>query len=115
MHTDTMLRGLGVHVWTGKSGQKYRYSVFMFGTVFGPGPGTYVYARETRAGQFSPIYFGQTEDLSEPFSDYVAMQCIKMNRVSHIHVRLSNAGEEIRRAERSDLIEQWNPLCNQMR
>lgn len=28
---------LGIHVWTGQSGQKYRYTVYMFGTGFGPG------------------------------------------------------------------------------
>ncbi len=115
MHTETMLRDLGVHVWEGKSGQKYRYSVFMFGTKFGPGPANFVLAHELRAGRFSAVYFGQTDDLSEPFSESVALECIKQNRVTHVHVKLTNAGEEIRRAERSDLIEQWNPPCNQTR
>ena len=105
---------LGIHVWTGASGEKYRYGVYMYGTMFGPGPGLYVYARETKPGQYIPVLIGQTEDLSAPFSDPVASQCLKSNRVTHVHVRLSNASEEIRRAERSDLIQKWKPPCNAM-
>jgi hypothetical protein len=30
--------GLGVHIWMGSSGKKYRYSVHMFGTTFGASP-----------------------------------------------------------------------------
>jgi hypothetical protein len=106
---------LGIHVWTGKSGQKYRYTVYMFGTVFGPGPANFIFAHETRPGQYEAVYIGQTGDLSEPFEDQVALQCMKQKRVTHIHVRHSDAREELRRAERSDLISAWNPPCNAMR
>ena len=106
---------LGIHLWSGQSGQKYRYTVYMFGTAFGPGPANYIFAREVRAGHYVPLYFGQTADLSEPFDDQIAVECLKQNRVTHIHVRHSDAREEIRRAERSDLISVWNPPCNAMR
>jgi len=106
---------LGIHVWTGQSGQKYRYTVYMFGTVFGPGPANFIYARELRAGQYVPVFIGQTQDLSEPFEDSVALECMKQTRVTHIHVRPTDARDEIRRAERSDLISVWNPPCNAMR
>jgi len=115
MRPEEVMIGQGIHVWPGKSGKKYRYSIYMFGTAFGPGPANFVYARENKPGQFSPIYFGQTSDLSEPFQDYLVMQCIKLSRVTHIHVHFGDASDEIRRAERSDLIEQWNPPCNQTR
>jgi len=62
----------GIHVWTGQSGQNYRYTVYMFGTVFGPGPANHIFAHETRPNQFMPIYIGQTDDLSEPFDNHVA-------------------------------------------
>lgn len=107
--------GQGIYVWTGMSGTKYRYSVYMFGTVFGPGPANFIFTREIKPGQHFPIYVGHTNDLSEPFSDYLAMQCIKMSRVSHIHVRFSESTEELRRAQRSDLIAHLNPPCNRMR
>jgi len=107
--------GQGLHVWTGISGKKYRYSVFMFGTAFGPGAANFIFAREFKAGLYFPIYVGHTGDLSEPFSDYVAMQCIKLSRVTHIHVRFNEASEEQRRAEASDLIAKLTPSCNHMR
>ena len=111
---DTTL-GLGVYQWVGQSGQKYRYSVHMYGTVFGPGPANFVLARELRAGQYQAVYFGETADLSEPFKDPVVTQCIKAERVTHIHVRHASDREEVRRAERSDLIARWNPPCNTAR
>lgn len=106
---------LGIHLWTGKSGQKYRYTVYMFGTVFGPGPANFILAREGRPGEYVPVFIGQTADLSEPFDDAIASECLRQNRVTHIHVRHSDAREELRRAERSDLISSCNPPCNAMR
>lgn len=106
---------LGIHVWTGQSGQKYRYTVYMYGTMFGPGPANFIFARETRAGQYQVLYVGQTQDLSEPFEDTVAGECLKQGRVTHVHVRHTDGREEVRRAERSDLISALNPPCNAMR
>ncbi len=106
---------LGIYLWTGQSGQKYRYTVYMFGTVFGPGPANYIFARESRPGHYQPLYVGQTDDLSEPFDDALARECLKQNRVTHIHVRHTDSREELRRAERSDLISIAKPPCNSMR
>ncbi|MBX3703938.1 MAG: hypothetical protein KF822_09210 [Steroidobacteraceae bacterium] len=105
----------GVHVWIGASGRKYRYAVYMVGTVFGPGPANFVFARETRPGLYAAVHIGHTGDLSEPFDNHLAMQCIRLNRATHIHVKLSTAPEEVRRAECSDLIAEWSPPCNSMR
>ena len=107
--------GLGVFQWVGKSGQKYRYSVHMYGTVFGPGPANYVFARELRPGKYEPVFFGETADLSEPLGDPVSAACVREQRVTHIHVRHGSDREEVRRAEQSDLIAQWNPPCNAAR
>lgn len=106
---------LGIHVWTGQSGQKYRYTVYMYGTAFGPGPANFIFAREARPGQYQALYVGQTQDLSEPFEDPVAVECLKQGRVTHIHIRHTDTREEIRRAERSDLISACTPPCNAMR
>lgn len=106
---------LGIFVWTGSSGQKYRYTVYMYGTVFGPGPANFIFARETAPNRYVPVYIGQTQDLSEPFDDHVALECLRQQRVTHVHVRHADARDEIRRAERSDLISAFNPACNGMR
>lgn len=105
----------GIHVWLGKAGREYRYSVYMFGTVFGPGAANFIFAQEFKPGTYVPLYIGHTNDLSEPFSNYVALQCMKLRRVTHIHVHFNETSEELRRAERSDLIAQWSPPCNHMR
>lgn len=115
MRSMESMGDLGFHVWTGQSGQKYRYAVYMFGTAFGPGPANYIFAREVRPGQYTALYIGQTGDLSEPFKSHPAMDCVKLNRVTHIHVHHTDMRNELRRAERSDLISVWNPPCNQTR
>lgn len=112
MRPEETTLGLGVYQWVGKSGQKYRYSVHMYGTVFGPGPGNFVFARELRPGKYLPVYFGETGDLSEPLGDQAVVECIRQQRVTHIHVRHGSDREEVRRAERSDLVAEWSPRCN---
>ncbi len=104
-----------IYLWRGASGRWYRYAVYMFGTVFGPGPANYIFARETRPGHYLPLYIGHTQDLSAPMDDPLVLQCVRLNRATHMHVKLSTATEEVRRAERSDLIAEWKPDCNSMR
>jgi hypothetical protein len=105
----------GTHVWSGTSGRKYRYSVFMYGTEFGPGPANFIFARELEAGKFVALYIGQTADLSGPLSGVLVRECLRLRRVTHVHIHFSDQNEEFRRAECSDLIEQWKPRCNAMR
>ena len=62
-----------------------------------------------------PVCIRQTPDLSKPFEDPVALECMKQSRVTHMHVRHTDSREEVRRAERSDLISVWNAPCNAMR
>lgn len=104
-----------IHVWTGASGQQYRYTVYMFGTAFGPGAANYILARETQPGQYLALYVGQTRDLSASFDRHPAMECLRDSRATHVHVKFSVAPDEVRRAERSDLIARWNPPCNSTR
>lgn len=112
MQADQTYIGQGLHVWTGISGKKYRYSAFMYGTHFGPGAGNFIFTREIKRGLYFPIYVGQTADLSEPFSDQFLLQCITMSRASHIHVKFTEDDEATRIAECEDLIAQLTPSCN---
>ncbi len=113
MKGDQTYVGQGLHVWTGASGKKYRYSAFMFGTHFGPGAANIIFAREIKRGHYAPVYVGQTGDLSEPFKDEAAMQCITEGRATHIHVRFAGDDEAARIAECDDLIAALKPPCNQ--
>ncbi|HWN07406.1 MAG TPA: hypothetical protein VNO53_09610 [Steroidobacteraceae bacterium] len=113
MRPDQTYVGQGLHVWTGASGKKYRYSAFMFGTNFGPGAANVIFARETTRGQYTAVYVGQTADLSEPFKDEGALRCITEGRATHIHVRFAGDDEAARAAECEDLIAALKPPCSQ--
>ena len=113
MRPEETYVGQGLHVWTGASGKKYRYSAFMFGTNFGPGAANVIFARETKRGHYSAIYVGQTPDLSEPFKDEAAQRCITEGRATHVHVRFAGDDEAARIAECEDLIAALKPPCSQ--
>jgi predicted GIY-YIG superfamily endonuclease len=99
-------------LWPGKSGEKYRYWISPLGAPMKQEPGNYVFARETENGSFVPIYIGQTSDLSERFDDHHKMPCIRQHKATHMHTHTSSASEKGRKAEEADLIERWNPACN---
>ncbi len=98
--------------WPGKSGKTYAYLVYEFGTTFKQSPGNYIFAKETEPNALTPIYIGQTGDLSERFDNHHKMPCIRREGATYICVHASSENEETRQAEESDLIEQWNPVCN---
>jgi hypothetical protein len=98
--------------WEGQSGTKYTYWIYPLGTTFKAEPGNYIFAKESKPNSFSPIYIGETGDLSERFDSHHKQDCIDSNQASHIHVHKNDDGEVARRAEESDLIAKWNPPCN---
>ena len=88
------------------------YWIYTIGTTFTDKKGAnYVFAKETTKGTFRPIYVGETGDLSERFDNHHKMPCIKENGATHIHVRI-NTDESSRLVEESDLIKNYNPVCN---
>jgi hypothetical protein len=98
--------------WPGKSGKTYTYRVYEFGTMFKQTPGNYIFAGETKPDTLSPIYIGQTGDLSERFDNHHKMPCIRREGATNICVHGSSENEETRQAEEGDLIDQWKPVCN---
>ena len=99
--------------WSGKSGETYRYWIYDIGETFKELPGNYIFAKETKPNIFSPIYIGETENLKERLvSSHEKMPCIERNGVTHICTHTSDQNEATRRAEESDLIELWQPICN---
>ena len=98
--------------WPGKSGKKYLYWIYEIGTSFTAKPGNYIFAKQTKPNTWSPIYIGQTSDLSERLENHNEMPCIKRNGDTHIHAHTNSGGEEARLTEESDLISEWSPVCN---
>lgn len=102
----------GTILWSGKSGEKYSYWIYKIGYAFASSPGNYVFARETESKTYQPVYIGQTSDLSERFDNHHKMPCIKRNGATHICAHKNSSGETARQDEESDLIENYNPVCN---
>jgi len=98
--------------WDGKSGKTYKYWIYEIGYTFAQEPGNYIFAKETKPHTWSPIYIGQTDDLSERFDYHHKMPCIRRNKATHIHAHKSSTSEAVRQAEETDLIQRWHPVCN---
>lgn len=97
--------------WAGKSGSKYKYWIYKLPPDFSAKPGNYIFAKETKPGSWTPVYIGQTEDLSERFDNHHKANCISRNGATHIHAHINNP-KQARLAEESDLVARWNTPCN---
>lgn len=97
--------------WPGKSGQKYRYWIHKLPPNFKKASGNYIFAKEASPGQWTPVYVGQTDDLSERFDDHHKARCISQSGATHIHAHTTPSKQE-RLDEESDLIARWNTPCN---
>ena len=106
---------LGSIIWLGRSGQRYWYAIYPRYWRFGPGqPGNYIYAVETAAFQLSPLYIGQTSDLSGSFLEHDSDSIL--SRATHVCVHLNHYyyGAFGRLVEERDLIELWQPAGNRL-
>ena len=100
-------------VWEGASGKEYKYWIYDIGYAnFDSVPGNYIFAKEAPPKTHSPIYIGETEDISERFDYHHKIDCIKRNGATHIHAHKSSSAKETRCEEESDLIQKWTPICN---
>lgn len=98
-------------LWEGRSGKQYRYWIYPIGTTFSAVGGNYIFSKETRPGYWTPIYIGQTADLSVRFDNHHKMPCIKSHGATHIHVHRNDL-ERDRLAEEADLLAKWGTTCN---
>jgi hypothetical protein len=99
--------------WEGKSGQKYGYWIHPVGTEFDDAPGNYVYAEEASPGRWSPRYIGETSSLKNRLADHEKEECATRHGATHVHAHTSSKSESVRKAEESDLIAKWQPVCNE--
>jgi hypothetical protein len=99
-------------LWPGQSGKQYPYIVYPIDTTFRPGPGTFIYARETEDGSWVPVYIAQTRDLHQRLEGHVSVNDAIANGATHIHAHYDSAGHAARCTEERDLILCWHPVCN---
>ena len=98
--------------WEGASGKKYGYWIHKTGTTFEDEAGNYIYAKESSPKRWRPVYIGETGSLLNRLSDHEKEPCATRNGATHIHAHTSPNNDSGCRVEESDLIEKWNPVCN---
>ncbi|MFC2035105.1 hypothetical protein ACFLUJ_03165 [Chloroflexota bacterium] len=98
--------------WVGKSGIKYTYYILELSTAHNAVPANYIFAKETKPNTWSPVYIGETGDISERFDSHHKIDCIRLNGATHIHTHKSSDDRTIRQKEESDLITGYSPTCN---
>ncbi len=103
--------------WVGASGKEYLYSAYSVGDhnierSFENVPGNYIFAKKTVLGDFSPIYIGQSGNISERLDDHHKNSCIRRRGATHIFLH-RNDDENARLAEESDLLGNSDPPCNE--
>ena len=100
---------------TGKSGEKYIFSIWLRETTFNAKGGVYVMARglDGIRKDFNAIYIGETADMSKrPFvADRVP--CFNQHGVDHIF-SLDEPNAARRKAIADDLIQAMSPICNRI-
>lgn len=100
--------------WTGKSGKQYRYwflenvTAASIKTV----PGNYAFVKRLPNGNFTPLYFGVAEDLSERISNHDRWDDAIRAGMTHVMSHTTPGGEKVRCDEEIDLIQQWRPPLN---
>jgi hypothetical protein len=99
--------------WAGKSGKGYQYEVFPLESSFQPLPGNYIYAQQTEEGQWVPVYIAQTRDMHQRLEGHVTREDAMASGATHIHAHYCSAGQAARCSEERDLIQQWQPVCNE--
>lgn len=102
-------------MWSGISGEKYKYWISLVGTSFKAEPGNYIFAKETSPQTWEAIYVGETDNLDRRLSNpnnHEKMPCVRRYDGTHIHSHISSDNSVIRRNEESDIRDKWNPKCN---
>lgn len=98
--------------WEGQSGKQYQYEVFSLETSFQPLPGNFIYAYQSQEGGWVPLYIAQTRDLHQRLEGHVTMQDAVNNGATHLHAHYCSAGQAARCTEERDLVQRWQPICN---
>jgi hypothetical protein len=99
--------------WTGKSGTTYRYwSVDLSTEKLKASAGNYAFVKQLANGNFTPIYFGETDSLKDRIPSHEKWMAAVRLGATHVMAHATQAGELSRLAEEQDLIERWNPPLN---
>ena len=91
--------------WIGASGTEYNFIVYGRDEVVPSRQGLFIYCRKDAQGLWAPIYMGHG-DLAVCCADPGLLACIASKGMTHLHMRLSRAGEDPE-AEIADLLARY--------
>ena len=98
--------------FTGSSFQTYVFEKHPIGAPFPPLGACYVFIQQMFPQ--SPIYIGETGDLSDRFENHHKLPCIRSEGATHICIYVTGMERlDNRQAVESDLLGRYNPPCNQ--
>jgi hypothetical protein len=100
--------------WPGLSGKSYRYWFLIrpSGDGIQPVSGNYAFVKQVPNGNFTILYFGETDNLRERISNHEKLDDAKRLGMTHIMAHTTPAGATARLAEEADLIQKWQPPLN---
>ena len=105
--------------WTGKSGRTYTFFIYELPCTFDPNrPGNYIYAKQSSAGTWTPIYIGEG-DLNDRATNHPQAHSIRQKGATHFHCH-KNASERARLGKVADLLARYRQAyapagCNERR
>jgi hypothetical protein len=101
--------------FTGRSGQRYDFRIYVWDTKFKAVPGVYVVASRTiepgERPQYAPLFVGEAADLSVALKDHPRDECFQMYYGNVVGV-LKEEDDERRASILADLLEGLAPPCN---
>lgn len=101
--------------FTGRSGQRYDFRIYVWNTKFKAVPGVYVVASRTmepgQPAQYAPLFVGQAADLSTALKGHPRDECFQMYYSNVVGV-LKEDNDARRMAILEDLVEGLTPPCN---
>jgi len=98
--------------WQGNSGRSYRYEFVDMSLPFRAVGGNYAFVRHLPNGNFIPLYFGESGDLSQRMPGHKVWAKALSFGATHAMAHATPAGYLSRLAEEQDLIAYWNPALN---
>jgi len=106
---------IGTIALSGVSGSKYSFNVYPYNTSFKAIGAVYYVSRRTEnsegKGSHSKLYVGQTDNLSNRFSNHHKENCFMEHNANCISI-YTEENKATRLAIESDLIDSISPPCN---
>lgn len=102
-------------VYTGRSGRRYEFRLYVWRTALKPVPAVYVVTERVvepgEAPSYKPVFVGGTDDVSRIFAGHTQQDCFDLHYANTLGV-LYEPDAAARAAIELDLVAALAPPCN---